>query len=97
MANGAHDMGLTARLINGVFHGFTVNRQAFVVLSMRFMPLLQGQIELLRVHADKHIPEDGFTGYQKAALHVTATKTLPTLGAKPLGPIRYGLITLHPA
>jgi hypothetical protein len=25
MTDGAHDMGLTARLINGVFHGFTIN------------------------------------------------------------------------
>jgi len=90
-------MGLTTRLINGVFHGFTVNGKAFVVLSMHFMPLLQGPIELFRVHADKHISEDGFTGYQKAALHVTATKTLPPLGDKPLGLIPYGLITLHPA
>ena len=74
MTDGAHDMSLTARLINGVFHGFTVNRQAFVFLSMRFMPLLQSQIELLRFHADKQITEDGFTGYQEAALHVTAPK-----------------------
>jgi hypothetical protein len=41
MADGAHDMGLTARLINGVFHGFTVNPQAFVILSMRLHILAQ--------------------------------------------------------
>src|SRR5674476_1369722 len=59
MANGAHDVGLTALLINRVFHGFTVNGQTFIVLSVCFMPLLQGQIELLRIHADKHITKDG--------------------------------------
>jgi hypothetical protein len=47
------------------------NGKAFVFLSMRLMPLLQGQIELLRVHPDEHITKDGFTGYQKTALHVT--------------------------
>ena len=97
MSNGAHDVGLTALLINRVFHGFTVNGKAFVFLSVRFMPLLQGQIELLRIHPDKHITKDGFTGYQKTALHVTTTKTLSPFGAKCLGPIPYGLITLPAA
>ena len=48
MADNAHNVGLTALLINRVFHSFTVNGKAFVVLSVRFMPLLQSQIELLR-------------------------------------------------
>src|SRR5664280_1930739 len=93
MTNGAHDVGLTALLINRVFHGFTVNGQTFNVLSVCFMPLLQGQIELLRIHADKHITKDGFTGYLKTALHVAATEPLPPFGSKRLGPIPYGLIT----
>src|SRR5665647_42381 len=92
MSNGAHNVGLTTLLINRVFHSFAVNGKAFVFLSMRCMPLLQGQIELLRVHPDKHITKDGFTGYLKAALHVTTTKTLPPFGAKRLGPIPDGLI-----
>ena len=87
MTDGAHDVGLTTGLINRVFHGFTVNGKAFVVLSVCFMPLSQSQVELLRFHADKHITKDGFTGYLKTALHVTATKPLPPFGSKRLGPI----------
>jgi len=37
MTDGAHDVGLTALLSNRVFHGFTVNSKAFVVLSVCFI------------------------------------------------------------
>jgi len=40
MTDGAHDVGLTARLINRIFHGFTVNSKTFVVLSVCFMLLM---------------------------------------------------------
>ena len=97
MADNAHNVGLTALLINRVFHSFTVNGKAFVVLSVRFMPLLQSQIELLRFHADKHITKDGFTGYLKTPFHVAAAKTFATLGSKCLSPIPYRFITLPSA
>lgn len=84
MTDGAHDVGLTTGLINRVFHGFTVNGKAFVVLSVCFMPLLQSQVELLRFHADKHITKDGFTGYLKTTFHVAAAKTFAPLGSLPL-------------
>ena len=85
------NMGLTAHLINGDFHGFTVNRQAFVVCNTLHATVAKPD-RVAPVRADKHVPEDGFTGYQKAAFHVTATKTLPTLSGASLGPIPYGVL-----
>jgi hypothetical protein len=42
MANGTYNVGLSALCINRVFYGFAVNSKAFILLSVRFMPVLQG-------------------------------------------------------
>jgi hypothetical protein len=40
MADGAHDMGLIALIVNGIAHGLTVDGQTLVLLTVGFVPLL---------------------------------------------------------
>jgi len=45
VTDGAHDMGLFAVFVVGTAHGFTVNGQAFVVLCMLSIPLVESLIQ----------------------------------------------------
>ena len=52
MTNCAHDMGLITLIVNGVTHGFSINGQRFVVLTIGLVPALQCTVEMQGVDAD---------------------------------------------
>lgn len=74
MADDAHDVGLTARLIDGIAKGFTVNGQALVDRTVLRIPALKGVIEFRGVHTDQHIAQDAFTGHPIFAIAVAAAE-----------------------
>lgn len=53
MPNDTQDMSLTASVINGITHGFTVNCQAFVFFSELMVPTLQRKIKLFGIDANQ--------------------------------------------
>ena len=57
MTNDTQDMGLTFCLINGIAHGFTVNRQALIVDSELRVPVLQRVIQAIGFEADSNVSE----------------------------------------
>jgi len=57
------DMSLTALVINGVTHGFTVNGQTFVFFGELFVPASYGKIELFGIDANQGFSERGAAGY----------------------------------
>ena len=52
MTNCAHDMGLIALIVDGVTHGFSINGQRFVVLSIGLVPALYCTVKMHGAHAD---------------------------------------------
>jgi len=97
MANDAHDVGLVSLLINGIAHGFAVNREALIFSAIGFIPALEGAVEMHRISTDKSIPDDVRAGNNKTTVYVSAAETLARLGAKTVGPVRDGPVAAHPA
>lgn len=87
MAHDTHDVGLTALGINGIAHGLAVDGEAFVGLTIDFIPALQCLVEVERVDADQDIAEDGLTRYEVGTLSASAAETLSCLGAETLCPV----------
>ena len=95
MTDGAHDMGLIPLLIDSVAHGFAINSEAFVFLSIDLVPALQGAVEVNGLDADEHISDDGFARDEVAAVFVAASEALSGPGTKALSPVRYSSISAH--
>jgi hypothetical protein len=51
VANSADNMGLSTLFINGITHGFAVDRQRFILQSKLSVPLTGGFTALLRINA----------------------------------------------
>ena len=81
VTDGAHDVGLSAGLINGVAHGFTVNRQTLVDCAIVRIPVLKGLVEFHRVHPDQYIAQDAFAGHPIFSIAVAAAESGARLGA----------------
>ena len=96
MTDCAHDVSLIALIVDGVAHGFPVNGQRFVVLTIGLVPALQGTVKMHRVDADQYITDDGQARYDVALVLVSAAETLPGLLSKAFGPIRDGQVAVHP-
>ena len=75
MTDCAHDVSLMALIVDGVAHGFPVNGQRFIVLSIGLVPALECTLEMLRVHTHQHITNDGQARYDVALVLVSATET----------------------
>ena len=58
MTDDAENMGLLPLFIDGIAHGFAVDCQAFVFLSVGLVPALQGSIEMYGIDPDQDIAED---------------------------------------
>ena len=97
MTNCAHDMGLIALIVDGVTHGFSINGQRFVVLTIGLIPALQCTVEMYGVHADQYITDGRQARYDVALVLVPATETLAGSLAEFFGPIRDGQVAVHPA
>ena len=97
MPNYAHDMGLIALIVDGVTHGFSINGQRFVVLTIGLVPALQCTVQMHGVHADQYITDGGQAWYDVALVLVPATETLAGPLAELFGPIRDGQVAVHPA
>ena len=97
MSYGTHDVGLTARFIDGIAHGLAVDGEAFVGLAVDGIPALQGAVEVLGVDADEHIANDRFAGDRIAVVAVAATEPGPSLLAEVFAPLGDGLVAAHPA
>lgn len=82
VANGAHDKGLPALLIDGVAHGLAVDSQAVILRRISVIPALKSEIQVLRSNANQEISNDGNAGNHQAALLPPATETLACLGSK---------------
>ena len=96
MAHYAHDMGLISLIVDGVTHGFSVNGQRLVVLSIGLIPALQGMVEMHGVHADQDITDDRQARYDVAFVLVSAAEALAGPLSKAFGPIGDGQVTVHP-
>ena len=96
MTDDAHDVGLVPLLIDGVAHGLAVNGETFVLLTIEFIPALQGAVEVHRIDADKDIADDVLARDDAATVFVAAAEALPGLGAKALGPVRDSPVSTHP-
>ncbi len=79
MTDGTHDVGLTALIIDGVAHGFSINGQAFILLTIGLVPALQCKVEMHGIYADQYITDDGHARYGVALVLVSAEKTFPGL------------------
>jgi len=97
MTDCAHDVDLIALIVDSVFHGFSVDGQALILLSIDVVPALQGMVEMNRIDANQHITNDGEAGYDITPVFISAAKTLPSFLTKAFGPVRYGQISTHPA
>jgi len=97
MTDGTHDVSLTAVIIESIAHGFSVNGQSFVVLTIGLVPVLEGTVEMHGVHPDEHLTDDGQARYEVAFVLVAAAETLPGLLSKTFGPIRDGQVAAHSA
>lgn len=95
MTDRAHDVGLITLIVDSVFHGFSVDGQALIVLSVDAIPALQGRVELNRVDANQHITDDGEAGYDIAPFFISAAETFPGFLAKAFGPVRYSQVSTH--
>ena len=87
MTNCAHDMGLIALIVNGVTHGFSINGQRFVVLTIGLVPALECTVEMHGVDADQYITDGGQTRYDVALVLVSAAEPLSGPLSKAFGPI----------
>ena len=96
MTHYAHDMGLISLIVNGVTHGFSINGQRLVVLSIGLIPALQGTVQMHGVYADQDITDDGQARYDIALVLVSAAEALSGPLSKTFGPIGDGQIAVHP-
>ena len=87
MTHCAHDMGLIALIVDGVTHGFSINGQRFVVLTIGLIPALQCTVEMHGVHADQYITDGGQARYDVTLVLVTAAETLAGPLAELFSPI----------
>ena len=53
MADHTHDVGLMTFFIYGIAHGLAVYGQAFILGAIGLVPTLKGEVQMLRVNADK--------------------------------------------
>ena len=80
VADDAHDVGLTALLVDGVAHGLAVDGQAFIFLGVSCVPALQSPVELGRVDPDEQIADGELAGHQVLAAAAAAAEALARLG-----------------
>ena len=59
MTHCAHDVSLIALIVDSVTHGFAINGQTFVLLTIGLVPTLQGTVQMHRIDANQHITDDG--------------------------------------
>ena len=83
----AHDMGLMTFIIDGVAHGLAVYREALVLLSIDFVPAVEGLIQLDRVDADQHVADDPLAGNDAVPVFNTAAEARPCPFAQALCPV----------
>jgi len=95
MAEDAENMGLMPLIIDGVAHGLAVDGKTFVLLSVGFVPTLQGSVQLYGIDANQDIADNRFTGDDVTALVKTAAETLPGIFAEAFGPIGDGAVSAH--
>ena len=96
MTDYAHDVSLIALIVDGVAHGFAVNGQRFVVLTIGLVPALQGTVKMHRVDADQYVTDDGQARYDVSLVLVPAAETLSGSLPKAFSPIRDGQVAVHP-
>lgn len=62
MPNGAHDMNLSATVVNGIAHGFAINRQTVVDCTILGIPLLECPVQFHWCNANEYVADGAFTG-----------------------------------
>ena len=87
MTDCAHDVDLTALIVDGVAHGFSIYGQALVLAPIHLVPTLEGTVEMDRVHTNEHITDGGQTGYGVMSVLISAAETLPGFLSKAFCPI----------
>jgi hypothetical protein len=70
VTDGAHDVGLTVRFVEGVAQDFTIDGQAFIDRAIVYIPVLKGLVEFLGIHPDQDIAQAAFAGHPILALAV---------------------------
>jgi len=90
MSDGTHDVGLMTVIIDGIAHGFSVNSQRFVLLTICLVPALEGTVNRDRIDADQDIADSEQARHHGAPVFISAAKPLPGLLSQAFGPIRDG-------
>ena len=60
MPNGAHDMNLSATVVNGIAHGFAVDSQTVVDCTILGIPLLECPVQLHWCYSDQDVSDGTF-------------------------------------
>src|SRR5271169_1009045 len=97
MTNDAHDMGLTALVIEGVAQGLAVDGETLILPGVDFVPASQGAVQMGGGDADQNIAEDVLAGHDVTAPLATAPEALPGLLPETLGPIGDRPVAAHAA
>jgi len=62
VSNDTHDVGLPAIVVNGIAHGFSVDRQTFVDYPVLCIPGLEGLVQFHRVNSNEYVTYGTFAG-----------------------------------
>ena len=75
MADRTHDMSLLIVAIDCITHGFSIDGQALVDLTILGIPGTERAIELFRIDTDQRLADHGETGYFVNTMTFSATKS----------------------
>jgi hypothetical protein len=90
-------VGLAARLIEGVARRLAVDRQALIGAGVLGIPAVQDLIQVRWTDADEHRAQHAAAGGPVATLPIATAKACPCLLAQVLGPLADRLAAAQPA
>ncbi len=74
--DGTHDMNLPATVINGIAHGFAVDRQTIVDCTILGIPLLECPVQFHWCYSNQYVTDGAFTGDAIFSVTETAAKAV---------------------
>ena len=82
VTNGAHDVCLSAFVIDGIAHGFAVNGQTLIKTAKLCIPCAQSMIQFLWINGNQSIADHRSAGYFILTIPFTTSETLTGFVAK---------------
>ena len=75
VADDAHDVNLSAIVVNGITHGFAVDGQAFVGCAVLGIPLLERSIQFYGIDSNQYVTYGAFAGDTVFSVTVVTAKS----------------------